>query len=413
MNATAAVRGLFRTPRAGPIFRRIEVAEDDPALSGWQARTDNIRNILGQCGHTVAGLSALTRDRFGMSSPYFIPPTFLYKLRNGITPHVCQIAALSESTGYRFVDWLQLFGFDLHQIPRLQMRLHTERTVLFTPIDGREFFLPGTCSGYENFTRSYPFSRIAMRECSASSRYLFAKIGARDADVSPKLLPGGIVRVDRCFGESCFGEHGFNEHDYAQWIRNGDQASTDGRLWLVELPGGLTCCRLRWIDHQQIVLLPTRSPWGCWPLRLPTEARVLGLVDSDHQAQHSSSEWVEDKKEEKKKTLSDLLRISRGRTGLTFRSAHGLTCTIAQAMGNRDYAISLGMLSDYEVMGKLPRHTAKILSLCIVYCMDVWELMKAAGVYIDDSAKLPLPAPYCLQLPSQYFNPVRHSQAVS
>ena len=393
MNATAAVRGLFRTPRAGPIFRRIEVAEDDPTPSGWQARTDNIRNILGQSGHTVAGLSALTRDRFGMSSPYFIPPTFLYKLRNGITPHVCQIAALSESTGYRFVDWLQLFGFDLYQIPRLQMRLHAERTVLVTPIDdGREFFLPGTYSGYENFTRSYPFSRIARGECSGSSRYLFAKISARDAAVSPDLVPGGIVRVDRCFG---------------------DQAFTDGRLWLVELPGGLTCCQLRWIDHQQIVLLPTRSPWGCWPLRLPLEARVLGLVDSDHQAQHSSWEWVEDKKEEKKKTLSDLLRISRGRTGLTFRSAHGLTCTIAQAMGNRDYAISLGMLSDYEVMGKLPRHTAKILSLCIVYCMDVWELMKAAGVYIDDSAKLPLPAPYRLQLPSEYFNPVRHSQAVS
>ena len=51
------------------------------------------------------------------------------------------------------------------------------------------------------------------------------------------------------------------------------------------------------------------------------------------------------------------------------------------------------MLSDYEAMGRLPRHIAKILSLCVVYCMDVWELMEAAGVHVDDSAKLPLLIP--------------------
>ena len=66
---------------------------------------------------------------------------------------------------------------------------------------------------------------------------------------------------------------------------------------------------------------------------------------------------------------------------------------MAQILGNREYAIALGMLSDYEAMGKLPRHIAKIMSLCAVYCMDVRELMESAGVYIDDSAKLPLPTP--------------------
>ena len=105
----------------------------------------------------------------------------------------------------------------------------------------------------------------------------------------------------------------------------------------------------------------------------------------------------------KKRTLSELLRLSRGRTGLTFRSAHELTRSIARIMGNPDYEIALGMLSDYEVMGKLPRHIAKILSLCIVYCVDLWELMEAAGVYIDDSAKLPLPEPSRLQPSPPYF----------
>ena len=88
-----------------------------------------------------------------------------------------------------------------------------------------------------------------------------------------------------------------------------------------------------------------------------------------------------------------MLRISRARTGLTFRQAHGLTRTISHLLGNEEYAIALGLLSDYEAMSKLPRHIAKIFSLCIIYCMDIRELLQAAGVPIDDSAKLPLPGP--------------------
>jgi hypothetical protein len=398
MSSTAAVRGLFRTPRAGSGFRGIESSKDAPRQWVWQARADNARDILYRSGHTIARLSAATRDRFGISSSYFIPPTFLYKLRIGITPQVCQIAALSQSTGYRFVDWLRLFGFDPHQIPRLQMRLHTEHTVLVTPVEsGRDFFLPQVYPGHETFLGSNSSQ-------SGRSRYQFAKIGSRDAEIYPKLSPGNIVRIDRLYGGRFFGDH-----------VNGEGCSIDhsagaDHLWLVELPDGLTCCQLRWIDHQQIVLLPNRAPWGCWPLRLPTEARVLGLVDTNGEAPYSGVQC----RDARIKTLSELLRISRGRTGLTFRSAHGLTRTIARIMGNPDYQIALGMLSDYEVMGKLPRHAAKILSLCIVYCMDIWELLKAAGVYIDESAKLPLPAPSRLQLSSPYVDDsMQRSRAVS
>jgi hypothetical protein len=60
-------------------------------------------------------------------------------------------------------------------------------------------------------------------------------------------------------------------------------------------------------------------------------------------------------------------------------------------MGNPEYSIGLGLLSDYEAMNRLPRHIAKIISLCIVYCLDIRELLEAAGVYIDDSSKMPLP----------------------
>ena len=116
MNATAAVRGLFRIPRAGPSLRWIEAGEDPTHRCDWDARAESIRNVLARCGYTVTQLSAATRRRHGSKSPYFIPVTFLYKVRSGVTPHVCQIAALSESTGYRFADWLRMFGFDLRQV---------------------------------------------------------------------------------------------------------------------------------------------------------------------------------------------------------------------------------------------------------------------------------------------------------
>ncbi|MGZ4730531.1 MAG: hypothetical protein ACXVZH_00170 [Terriglobales bacterium] len=328
-------------------------------------------------------LSAATRRRYGSKSPFFIPATFLYKIKSGVTPHVCQIVALSESTGYRFVDWLRLFGFDLQQVLRLQMRLHIERTVLVTP--NEEWFqssLPSP-SSYDGVWSSTSGARPGR--WNDSGRYLFAKIGTADALVCPELMPGSVVPVDRC---------------YAQRMKDADHVSRDDHLWLVEQPGGLMCCQVRWIDDRQIVLLPTRPPWGSWPLRLPTEARILGLVDMDrHPMPLPPSVWQMESRSlplhpgKGKMRFSDLLKISRARTGLTFRAAHGLTRTVALIFGNPEYAIALGLLSDYEVMGKLPRHIAKILSLCIVYCMDVRELMEAAGVSIDDSAKSPLPMP--------------------
>ncbi len=322
-------------------------------------------------------LSAATRRRHGSKSPYFIPVTFLYKVRSGVTPHVCQIAALSDNTGYRFADWLRMFGFDLRQVPRLQMRLHTERTVLITPDE--EWFQPspyydGICSA----------SCTEAERWNSSGRYLLARIGTADALVCPELMPGSVVRVDR----------------YTPRMKDAGCGTRDDRFWLVEQPGGLTCTQLRWIDDQQIVPLPCRPPWGNWPLRLPTEARVLGLVDTGlrplplpcNAGQTGLASPALPGGEEKMR-FSELLRISRARTGLTFRVAHGLTRAIAQILGDPEYAIALGLLSDYEAMSKLPRHIAKIMSLCIIYCMDVRDLMQAAGMGIDDSAKLPLPMP--------------------
>jgi hypothetical protein len=383
MNATAAVRGLFRIPRAGPPLGWIEAGEDPSHGCDWDARAESIKNVLARCGYTVTQLSDATRRRYGIKSPFFIPATFLYKIRSGITPHVCQIVALSESTGYRFPDWLRMFGFDLRQVHRLQMRLHTERTVLVTPDEEWLRTLPPPSPYYHDDEVGCASFRTPER-WNGSGRHLFARIGTTDALVFPQLMPGSVVRVDRC---------------YTQRMKDAGRGSGDERFWLVEQPGGLTCTQVRWIDDQQIVLLPCRPPWGNWPLRLPTEARILGLADAGPHPMTSPPSTrrkefgspVQPHREGKIR-FSELLRISRARTGLTFRAAHGLTRTIAHLLGNQEYAIALGLLSDYETMSKLPRHIAKIMSLCIIYCMDVRDLMQAAGVVIDDSTKLPLPS---------------------
>ena len=78
-------------------------------------------------------------------------------------------------------------------------------------------------------------------------------------------------------------------------------------------------------------------------------------------------------------------------------------------------SIALGLLSDYEAMGRLPRHIAKILSLCIVYCMDIVEVLESAGVHVDDSAKLQLPiSDFRIPLRSEYLDTAAyHPRAVS
>ncbi len=340
---------------------------------------------MARAGFTASRLSAITRHSHRPTSPYFIPPTFLYKLKEGITPHVCQIAALSEVTGYRFIDWMRLCGFDLHQIPRLQAELHTERTVLITPIE------PDAASFLRHFSGTAARTVTSMDFPGPSpapwvGRYLFAKIGLHDAVVYPELRPGSVVRADR---------------RYSRRLPH-ESAGNNSPLWLVEHTSGLTCCRVKWMDDQHVILFPSRPPLAAWPLRVPSEARILGIVDMEFRSanaetaqpvcrpmkfeQHSPVHHCKNEP-----TFAGLLRTSRSRTGLTFRAAHEMTAAAARVFGDQDYAIALGLLSDYEAMERLPRHAAKIISLCVVYCIDFWQLMKAGGVRIDDSGKMPLP----------------------
>jgi hypothetical protein len=319
---------------------------------------------------TVSRTSSLTGIRYGTNTRYYVPPTFLYKTRIGITPHVCQLVALSEVTRYPFVEWMNLYGFDLRLILSLQLEVHTERTAMVTPAD--------TFSGHD-------FSAVqGDLEIVRSSRYFFAKIGTRDNVVGPKILSGSVVRADRC---------------YSPQMRTSERP--DELLWLVEHPEGLSCCHVKRIENDQIILLPNRPPLSPWPLRLGSEARVLGLIDLElrpREALQLSFMYRSIKSDAlatippgaRTMSLSTLLRVSRARNGLTLRAAHQKTVRVSHLLQNADYRIPLGLLSDYEATNHLPRHIPKIISLCVVYGIDFWELMRSGGSDIDDADKAPL-----------------------
>jgi hypothetical protein len=88
--------------------------------------------------------------------------------------------------------------------------------------------------------------------------------------------------------------------------------------------------------------------------------------------------------------LCALLQTSRERSGLTFRSAHELSISIAQALHDKHYAISIGLLSDYETIDTPPRHTAKIITSCILYGIDFFQYLNCGHIQYDDSWRSPM-----------------------
>jgi hypothetical protein len=317
-------------------------------------------------------ISAATSACFGKKTPFFVPPTFLYKQKEGVTAHACQILALSQVTGYRFTDWMKICGFDLGLILALQLQIHAERTVLVTPDHTAAAFWPSPA----------PWNATSR---NSSKRYLFAKIGSSDAVAYPKIFPGSLVRADACYPPEAL-------------CYSGKDA-----LWLVEHPGGLTCCHVERVDDKHIVLHPNRPPSPGWPLHLNAEARLLGLVDLELRPREAPQRSVFHPAKFDHRPLpphsdrvisfSKLIRVSRSRAGLTLRAAHNITMAVARLLGNRDYGIALGQLSDYEATDRLPRHIAKVMSLCIVYGIDPFDLMATVGIRVDDSDKTPLLLP--------------------
>lgn len=360
------VRDLVRPP-AGELATGLQTSSDaDRSRADAEYCSGKIKHVLRQLGLTLTDVSVFTGERYGKRSPYFIPITFCYRLKQGITPRLCQLVALSQITGYRFSDWMRICGFDPRLVLGLQLQLDNERTTIINPTYVSRT-RDGTPAWFDGVGRPCP-------------RYVFAKIGARDAVLYPRLVPGTVIRADSTY-----------------WLQLCGSQSIENRIWLVEHAGGITCCYIKRIDDDHIVLLPNLPPLTAWPLQLWREVRILGLVDLEWRPgvpvsfRPMSSCRIHDSprsglwSDTSELSLSRLLRLSRSRAGLTLRAAHEMTTRIAKFLGRREYAIALGLLSDYEAMNRVPRHVAKIVSLCVIYGIDLFQLLESAGICIDDS----------------------------
>ena len=334
------------------------VFRSDLDRTGLAQRT---RDLIVRSGLSVSELSRSTRSMYGTQSSYFIADTFISKIRKGVAPHLCQVAALSELTSYRFPDLMQHFGFDLRHLVRLQARLHQDSTVLIAP--------------YEYFASS----------STGESRYLYAKIGRRDGMAFPEIMPGSIVRIDTT----------------QTAVVHTSKGTGRPPLYVVDHVRGISCCYVTALSDGEILLTPHYLPYPCLQYRLGEQAKILGLVDAELRlsqgievptppASHRRERRVPITALEAPQRISQLVRNSRDRVGLQFRQARDMTACVGEELGSHEYAIALGTLSDYEAVDTVPRHIPKIFSLCIVYAIDFTHYLRCAGITLSLAAQKPV-----------------------
>src|SRR5215813_5347657 len=124
MNASVAVRSVQ------PWSWRAPPSPYPHTLSGFSSAEIQLKELLKQAGVSVTQVTAMTTRLYGRSSPFFIPATFLYKVKAGISPNLCQLAALSRVTGVSFWECMQACGLDAGLISRIQLQLPRHQTVL-------------------------------------------------------------------------------------------------------------------------------------------------------------------------------------------------------------------------------------------------------------------------------------------
>jgi transcriptional regulator with XRE-family HTH domain len=310
------------------------------------------------------------------------------------------VAALSLLSGYRFVDWLELFGLSLDNIARFQAIFPAVRTV---ELDTR-IYQPGARIPWFRDVAPPSFSaplmplsrwlspakarRVDSLDPTENGAYRFVKIGFQDAFAFPDLLPGSIVRV-RSLAATRREVRPRNKH-----AKN---------LFLVEHGRGLICSRIYRPTPNQIVLCSRQLPYAPAELQQGTQAALLGIADIEirrivnierpmvprnlggywkaltlppHLPRHNAGEFI---------------RRARERSGLSFREASKRTGQVAKSLRDARYFCAPGSLSDFETRKSPPRHIHKLVSICAAYFASAADLLETAGVQLDGPAQLPMP----------------------
>jgi hypothetical protein len=363
--------------------------------------TDRVRQILSTRGLSLYQVSQRSSELFGPSSPYYIPQRLYQELTTGaLSPNIHQFIAFSRVTDYRLCDWLAVFGFRLDDIPRLQLQVPWRRTVLLDSSiydedqwirwfaeRPSESSLP-SIAPLAQVLKLGPSRRASELLALNKKRFLYAKVGRQDTFAYPALMPGSIARIDV--------------------RRTPDALSTLGpnatkSIFLVENGPFLYCGHLRSMGKNRIVLCSTHFPFAQVELTLGRNVRILGMADAEIRpvVPRPASEIALGTKTAPKAdvglinspraSLQQLLRTSRMRAGLSFREASAISQRIARELADQMYFAAPGTLSDYENLASPLRHVQKIISLCVLYCIDFWSFLRAGSLPVQFLGNDPLP----------------------
>jgi transcriptional regulator with XRE-family HTH domain len=307
------------------------------------------------------------------------------------------VFAFSQISGYKLYDWLGVLGCDLEDIPRLQVLLPSKRTILLdSSLVDADAWIPWFRNRASSAAEP-PIAPLAhllevtrpRRLCFLSEigkpGYLYAKIGRQDALAFPDLLPGSIVRVNPRFSNGC--------------IPN-TNGSASTATFLIEHSKGLFCCRLRVVEKGIVVPIGTSLSYAQVEMKVPREARILGVVDLEIRPMLLAEQPGVPKDLAKhwrprplvaEKTFGQLLRAARTKPRLSLREVAALSRKIADLLGDRRHFVSPSSLSDYEQFDAPPRHFHKVVTLCSVYGLQFRVFLKAIGIVMEEAGTEPIP----------------------
>jgi len=365
--------------------------------SSTRVAVERVKAVLQSQGMTLHQVSQTIVEVFGRSSPYFVPHNFYYDLGLGsFSPSLHQIFALSKVSGYRFYDWLRVFGFPPEEITHQQTLLESKRTSLIDtslqdPGEWISWFQERLTTA--EIGRVVPLRRI-LRESPAfravsfglHDRFLYAKIGNEDALAFPNLLSGSIVRADT----HCYEDKRPTNPDVAK-----------GPLFIVEHSGGICCCELRAGGEGRLVLISSGLPYAQIELKLAEEAKVLGVIDLEIRSllrpeqpdvpAELARRWRPSRLFHEELKLSTLLHRARNKMGWSFREASMASKQIAERLGDEQYFAAPGSLSDFEAVDTPPRHVQKVLTLCTIYGIHLRAFLNSVGINWNDADMEPIP----------------------
>lgn len=364
-------------------------------------RAEQVRRILSARGLTLYRISRQSARVFGESSRFYIPHHLYCDLADpSFIPTIHQILALGRLTNHRFSDWLAVFGFDLDVSSRLRSLVPRRRTTL---LDSTTYNTQAWIPWFAWRGQSGPVQPVAplgqyvartlprrATDLLSLSRktFVYAKIGDGDLFAASHFAPGSVVRADS---------------QRAVELQAFSNSRGEKPFFLIEHDSGFNCSQIAFLGRDRILMHSQQYPCAQREMRLGREARILGVIDAEIRpvGNHCSVRCPGARPaldgprplpaSGQQTDLKNLLRNSRIKAGLSFREASSFSRWIARTLSDDLYFAAASTLSDYETLSVPPRHIQKIITLCILYCIDFREFLRACGLSMEEEGQEPIP----------------------